>query len=79
MRPVADELGLVSPGTDRHQRRIQRRPASRGVPDPAPELFGAAVADVGVFDILRFHHSTSGWTWKTEYGYPDDPAADRSP
>ena len=39
-----------------------------------PELFGAAVADVGVFDMLRFHHFTDGWTWKTEYGDPDDPA-----
>ncbi len=38
-----------------------------------PELFGAAVADVGVFDMLRFHRFTCGWTWKTEYGDPDDP------
>jgi prolyl oligopeptidase len=38
-----------------------------------PELFGAAVANVGVFDMLRFHHFTDGWTWKTEYGDPDDP------
>jgi prolyl oligopeptidase len=38
-----------------------------------PELFGAAVASVGVFDMLRFHHFTCGWTWKTEYGDPADP------
>lgn len=38
-----------------------------------PELFGAAVASVGVFDMLRFHHFTDGWTWKTEYGDPEDP------
>lgn len=38
-----------------------------------PELFGAAVADVGVHDMLRFHHFTVGWLWKTEYGDPDDP------
>lgn len=38
-----------------------------------PELFGAAVANVGVFDMLRFHHFTCGWTWKTEYGNPEDP------
>ncbi|MBO0832775.1 MAG: S9 family peptidase, partial [Actinobacteria bacterium] len=38
-----------------------------------PEQFGAAVASVGVFDMLRFHHFTDGWTWKTEYGDPDDP------
>ena len=38
-----------------------------------PELFGAAVADVGVFDMLRFHQFTVGWLWKTEYGDPEDP------
>jgi prolyl oligopeptidase len=38
-----------------------------------PELFGAAVARVGVFDMLRFHLFTAGWFWKTEYGDPDDP------
>lgn len=38
-----------------------------------PELFGAAVASVGVFDMLRFHLFTCGWTWKTEYGDPADP------
>ncbi len=38
-----------------------------------PEQFGAALASAGVFDMLRFHHFTDGWTWKTEYGDPDDP------
>jgi prolyl oligopeptidase len=38
-----------------------------------PELFGAAVADVGVLDMLRFHRFTVGWLWKTEYGDPEDP------
>jgi prolyl oligopeptidase len=38
-----------------------------------PELFGAAVANVGVFDMLRFHRFTVGRFWKTEYGDPDDP------
>jgi prolyl oligopeptidase len=39
-----------------------------------PELFGAAIADVGVFDMLRFHHFTVGRWWLTEYGDPGDPA-----
>ena len=39
-----------------------------------PELFGAAVADVGVLDMLRYHRFTVAWLWKTEYGDPDDPA-----
>jgi prolyl oligopeptidase len=38
-----------------------------------PELFGAAIADAGVFDMLRFHRFTVGWLWRTEYGDPDDP------
>jgi prolyl oligopeptidase len=38
-----------------------------------PELFGAAVAHVGVLDMLRFHLFTCGWLWKTEYGDPGDP------
>jgi prolyl oligopeptidase len=39
-----------------------------------PELFGAAVAEVGVLDLLRFHRFTIGWGWRSDYGDPDDPA-----
>lgn len=35
-----------------------------------PELFGAAVADAGVFDMLRFPRFTVGGLWTTEYGDP---------
>jgi len=37
-----------------------------------PELFGAALPDVGVLDMLRFHKFTIGWAWTSEYGSPDN-------
>jgi len=39
-----------------------------------PELFGAAVGQVGVYDMLRFHKFTIGWAWTGEVGNPEDPA-----
>jgi prolyl oligopeptidase len=39
-----------------------------------PELFGAALCQVPVADMLRYHLFTVGRFWISEYGSADDPA-----
>jgi prolyl oligopeptidase len=42
-----------------------------------PDLIGAAVPEVGVLDMLRFHRFTIGWAWTDDLGDPD--SADEYP
>ncbi|MDP3508231.1 MAG: prolyl oligopeptidase family serine peptidase [Candidatus Melainabacteria bacterium] len=37
-----------------------------------PDLFGAAISDNGLFDMLKFANHGLGWAWQSEYGSPEN-------
>ena len=38
-----------------------------------PDLARAAISDVPLLDMVRFHHFYAATMWSTEYGHPEDP------
>ncbi len=69
---------LVTQGWTSHQRVAITGRSNGGllagaVLTQAPEKLGAALPEVGVLDMLRFHTFTIGWAWASDYGTSDDP------
>lgn len=70
---------LVRNGYTRRQRLVANASSAGGAIAGAaiaqrPDLYGAAVLDFPVLDMLRYAEFTGARRWIPEYGAPDDPA-----
>ena len=71
---------LVSTGWTRPERLAIKGGSNGGLLVGAtllqrPDLFAAAVPQVGVLDMLRYHRFTIGWAWAHDYGTSEESEA----
>ena len=74
---VASAEWLIANGYTRSEKLAIRGGSNGGLLVGAcltqrPELFGAALPEVGVLDMLRYHLFTIGWAWASDYGTVDE-------
>ncbi len=75
---IAVAEGLIDRGYTRTERLAIRGGSNGGLLVGAAitqrsDLFGTALCQVPLLDMLRFHRFLLGESWTTEYGHPDDP------
>ena len=76
MAAIAEELvrlGYSAPGKMAVQGGSNGGLMSANMMVRRPDLFGAAIIDVPLIDMLHFHKLLAGASWQGEYGFPTNP------